>query len=87
MRAEIGVMLLQSMVERGICSEIFVALLQHGFEHAGLDAIDACSAEDEGLPVIERLLAPFGFIRTRPALPTGSGTGSCRAPSWEQRCG
>ncbi len=82
-RAEIGVMLFREWWNRGICSEVFVALLKYGFEHAGLDGIDACSAEDEGLPVIERLLAPFGFLRTRSGAPDGMGHWELSRAAWE----
>jgi RimJ/RimL family protein N-acetyltransferase len=75
-RAEIGVMLFSEWWNRGICSEIFVLLLRHAFIDLGLEAVDARSAEDDGLPVIERLLAPFGFIRTR----TGAADGMAH---WE----
>lgn len=70
-RAEIGVMLFSEWWNRGLCSEIFVAVLRHGFECADLEAIDARSAEDYGLPIIERLLAPFGFVRIRAGAPDG----------------
>ena len=84
-RAEIGVMLFSHWWNKGLCGEVFVALLQHGFERAGLQAIDARSAADDGLPVIERLLAPFGFIRTR----SGAGIAHWELPRavWQQRCG
>jgi ribosomal-protein-alanine N-acetyltransferase len=82
-RAEIGVMLFREWWNRGICSEVFVALLKYGFEHAGLDGIDARSAEDEGLPVIERLLAPFGFLRTRSGAPDGIGHWELSRAAWE----
>lgn len=84
-RAEIGVMLFSPWWNKGICSEIFVALLQHGFERAGLDAIDARSAEDDGLPVIERLLAPFGFTRTRAGAVGGVGQWELPRTVWEAR--
>lgn len=84
-RAEIGVMLFSQWWNRGVCSEIFVALLRHGFEHAGLDAIDARSAEDDGLPVIERLLAPFGFIRTRAGAADGMGHWELPRNVWHSR--
>lgn len=84
-RAEIGVMLFSKWWNRGICSEIFVALLQHGFERAGLGAIDARSAEDDGLPVIERLLAPFGFIRTRSGAADGIGHWELPRAVWRAR--
>ena len=70
-RAEIGVMLFSSWWNRGVCSEIFGALLEHGFVQANLEAIDARSAGDDGLPVIERLLAPFGFVPTSPGAADG----------------
>jgi RimJ/RimL family protein N-acetyltransferase len=81
-RAEIGVMLFSEWWNRGICSEIFVALLKHGFEQAGLDAVTASSAEDEGLPVIERLLAPFGFVRTRTGAADGTGHWELPREAW-----
>jgi RimJ/RimL family protein N-acetyltransferase len=84
-RAEIGVMLFSPWWNKGVCSEIFVALLQHGFERAGLEAIDARSAEDDGLPVIERLLAPFGFIRTRSGAADGIGHWELPRPVWQAR--
>lgn len=84
-RAEIGVMLFQPWWNRGLCSEIFIALLRHGFEEAGLDAIDARSAEDDGLPVIERLLAPFGFIRTRSGAADGIGHWELPRAAWQAR--
>jgi ribosomal-protein-alanine N-acetyltransferase len=84
-RAEIGVMLFSEWWNRGICSEVFVALLEYGFEQAGLDGIDARSAEDDGLPVIERLLAPFGFIRTRSGAPDGVGRWELPRALWESR--
>jgi RimJ/RimL family protein N-acetyltransferase len=82
-RAEIGVMLFREWWNRGICSEVFVVLLKFGFEQAGLDAIDARSAEDEGLPVIERLLAPFGFLRTRAGALDGMGHWELSRAAWE----
>jgi RimJ/RimL family protein N-acetyltransferase len=82
-RAEIGVMLFSEWWNRGICSEVFVALLKYGFEQAGLDGIDARSAEDDGLPVIERLLAPFGFIRTRSGAADGVGHWELPRATWE----
>ena len=84
-RAEIGVMLFQEWWNRGICSEVFVGLLKYGFEHAGLAGIDARSAEDEGLPVIERLLAPFGFLRLRSGAPDGIGRWELSRAAWEAR--
>lgn len=84
-RAEIGVMLFSPWWNKGVCGEIFVALLQHGFERAGLDTIDARSAEDDGLPVIERLLAPFGFIRTRAGAADGVGQWELPRAVWESR--
>lgn len=84
-RAEIGVMLFSQWWNKGVCSEIFVALLQHGFERAGLDTIDARSAEDDGLAVIERLLAPFGFIRTRTGGADGMGQWELPRAVWQAR--
>jgi RimJ/RimL family protein N-acetyltransferase len=84
-RAEIGVMLFSEWWNRGICSEIFVALLQYGFERAGLETVDARSAEDDGLPVIERLLAPFGFVRTRAGAPDGVGHWELPRAVWHAR--
>ena len=84
-RAEIGVMLLGEWWSRGICSEIFVALLHHAFIDLGLEAIDARSAEDDGLPVIERLLAPFGFIRTRTGAADGMGQWELPRTVWQER--
>lgn len=85
LRAEIGVMLFSDWWNRGICSEIFVALLQHGFERAGLEVIDARSAEDDGLPVIERLLAPFGFIATHRGVGGGLGHWELSRAVWQDR--
>ncbi|MFC5570420.1 GNAT family N-acetyltransferase [Lysobacter yangpyeongensis] len=84
-RAEIGVMLFPEWWNRGVCGEIFVALLHYGFTDLGLGAIDARSAEDDGLPVIERLLAPFGFIRTRAGAPDGIGHWELPKAVWESR--
>jgi len=84
-RAEIGVMLFSPWWNKGVCSEIFVALLQHGFGTAGLEAIDARSAEDDGLPVIERLLAPFGFIRTRSGAADRVGQWELPRAVWQAR--
>jgi RimJ/RimL family protein N-acetyltransferase len=84
-RAEIGVMLFSQWWNKGVCGEVFVPLLEHGFERAGLEAIDARSAEDEGLPVIERLLAPFGFIRTRTGAADGVGQWELPRAVWEAR--
>jgi len=81
--AEIGVMLCSEWWNRGICSEVFTAVLQYGFEQAGLDRIDARSAEDDGLPVIERLLAPFGFIRMRSGAADGIGHWELPRATWE----
>lgn len=84
-RAEIGVMLFKEWWNQGICSEVFVGLLQHGFDALALEAIDARSAEDDGLPVIERLLTPFGFVRTRADAPDGIGHWELPRAVWEAR--
>jgi hypothetical protein len=82
-RAEIGVMLFSEWWNRGICGEIFVALLHHAFVDLCVDFIDARSADDDGLPVIERLLAPFGFIRTPPVAADGFGHWVLPRAVWE----
>lgn len=84
-RSEIGVMLFSEWWNRGICGEIFVALLHHAFVDLDVEVVDARSAEDDGLPVIERLLAPFGFIRTSTGAADGTGRWELPRTVWQQR--
>jgi RimJ/RimL family protein N-acetyltransferase len=82
-RAEIGVMLFSEWWNRGACSEIFVVLLQHAFTRLDVEAVDAQSAQDDGLPIIERLLQPFGFIRTQTATADGMGHWELPRAVWQ----
>lgn len=82
-RAEIGVMLFSEWWNRGVCSEVFVVLLRHAFTTLDVEAVDARSAEDDGLPIIERLLQPFGFIRTRTGAADGVGHWELPRAGWQ----
>jgi hypothetical protein len=68
-RAELGVMLRPEAWNRRVSGEAFAALLPHAFEDPTLALIDAQRPDDDHALRIDRLLAPFGFIRgpaTRP---------------------
>lgn len=62
-RAEFGVMVLADHWKRRIASEALGTVLVHAFEHAGLEWVDGCRADDAHATVIDRLFGPFGFER------------------------
>ncbi|WP_460713234.1 GNAT family N-acetyltransferase [Lysobacter terrae] len=61
--AELGVMLRNGWWNRGISSEAFVPLIDHGFLGMGLTLIHAERPDDDHALIIDRLLARFGFVR------------------------
>jgi RimJ/RimL family protein N-acetyltransferase len=85
MRVEIGVMLFSEWWNRGVCSEIFVALLRHAFTDLEVEAVDAQSADDDGLPIIERLLQPFGFLRTQSSSTDGMAHWELPRAAWREQ--
>ncbi|WP_133500146.1 GNAT family N-acetyltransferase [Cognatilysobacter terrigena] len=85
-RAELGIMLLPGVWNRGVAKEVFRPLLDHAFGPMGLDVVDAERRDDEHAVVIDRLLHPFGFLNADPTAP-GLRRWALSRAAWHSDCG
>jgi RimJ/RimL family protein N-acetyltransferase len=85
-RAELGVMLRHGWWNRGISSEAFVPLIDHAFIGMGLAQVYAQRPDGDHARIIDRLLGPFGFVRT-PDRPPAPGVARWELPKavWQDR--